>query len=376
MTRNNAAKKAVRDYAAQHGLTYQQAFERLHGQATPPPGPGIPIGRMIDVGSGDYLVSAQEWQWQPFATERDNNILFDSAATSVWGSVLASIYVADSAPLGSALFVTAIPDLIDYPEIEWLTNTRAEVSTFAMSADNIGFTDAQAAADAIDAFTPRDGTTGVVVIDLALPYPQVTEQSIKDEFEKNWKGTAQERFWVTPNLTDGPTWSEVVYADHPDGTTTSADLDHVLSVPEQVAVDNYVRAIRRLLRRSHADRIVVLMSTEQGTATDNILTLFDPVFFGTRWSAGLRLEYQHAPSMYHSDDDEFFPNLGAFPRPRRHPYWSGSNPKSGRTVLAQFPGDPSPRMLLLMDPPETEDYWEPTYDDIVAAALARQERRR
>lgn len=358
-SRNSGPKRRTRDYAHEHGLTYQQALHLLRGVDNPqrPPRPAIPLGSQILIhhnpahsdDEADYTLGG-ELTWKPFTDDTSSCVFLAPHYQLATGTLCHQLAINPVLPVESFLVISAC-GVEEYDETRWIAEEHRrgawKFRQFLMAAEEVGYAQAGAAADALADFQPTPGGMGVVVVTMSDPYE-----------------------WDEPSV--GPHWCESYYRPQPGRAADFGATKHVLSDPERRDYTRFLRELERLLHRATADRIVVLFSIEDNWwDSTEFLARCGFQRFGTRLFNGVHTEYDTAPAI--TDPELFqamFPevDLPQPPRPYDRYFWSGMEPKDGRIAYARLPGSAAPGLdvLLLQDPPITPPYWAGSYENFNA----------
>jgi hypothetical protein len=377
-SRNSGAKARTREQARQHGITYQQELERARAETAhtaPAADYAIRVGRSVTINEDDeYSLSATDLTWIPFSQANGSCLVVDRMTDSISAAICHAFAADPRRPVESVVYVG--PSEIDH-STEWAPLLAAASSgaftldSFVLGNEHLGYGAAEDAATAIAGLRPHKGRTGVVVLTIEHPYPQVTDEANKADFDANYVNTQWESSWRPLDLTDGPYWSESVYEESGRPSSTN----HVLTVEEQRNYERYLKAIEQLLDRAGRDNIIVMIGSSQGhhsaSVIPDVLGRFGGERFGSRM-ASVHVEYQHQPRLENhftaNELAELLPQCDTnWPDPLGE-FWSGMNPKGGRVVFAHFAGQEA-GLAFLCDPPGVESYWSPSYEAIVEHAL-------
>jgi hypothetical protein len=363
-SRNHGPKRRVRAFAAEHGISYQRAQQMLGYKSPGGSDFAVAIGTAVDIADtpggdrADYRLQQQETLWRPFADRKSACVLVESMQPSMMGALTQSVVGHPSAMAADILMISTIRDPENYEELRWRTTGSTSFCTYVLANEHTGYAAAGAAAAALRSFRPEPGRIGVVILELQDPYEQVTDETNRQDFETEYRGTQWERHWKPSPVTDGPYWCESL------GPGKSAN--HVLTSEELRDYDELLDEIDKLLGRASDDHIVTLVTAAYNPDLDGVVQRFPVDRFGVRVSGALHLEYHNRPAFENKWVNALhamIPELYEIPLFPPHEYfWSGMNPKEGRVVFLHVDGQPD-QLMLLRDPPEVPDYWLPTYDD-------------
>ena len=383
--RLNGPKRRTREYAQEHGLTYQQAFQQLgagvdsaawHSKLRQL---SVPVGAEVQIcGDKDYRTRyrvGDEHQWTPFVDSASSCAFIAPHDVSCVGALANQIVANDHLPVESVLVISRT-NATDHEETRWLADgartdgRRWHFQQFVMNSDWAGYRQAAAAADAVAKFRPGPGRLGIVVLQFPDgPHQPSTEEQIqaaRDWYESDaeWQQWADDERAAT-----GPFWQETIHTDHPDGQTTARSIKHYLSEQELNGYQRLLAEADQLLRRASRDGIIVLASADSPPHVDRLM---DPVGihrFGARFFNAVRFDYREKPLVNGGElFSKVFPFANFQPEmavPEQPYFWYGMQPKEGRVAYASFPGLATrPTLLLLKDPPEVPDYWFNSYEQM------------
>lgn len=358
-------------------MTYQQALQKARAETahkSPAADYAVRVGRAVTINDDDeYGLSSTDLMWVPFADPNGSCLVVDRMTDSI-SAALCHAFVADPRlPVESVVYVgpTEIDQSVEWVPLLSAANSGAfTLDSFVLGNEHLGYSAAEEAATAIAGLRPHKGRTAVVVLTIEHPYPQVTEDTNKEDFDANYANTQWESSWQPLDLTDGPYWSETVYEDSGRPSSTN----HVLTAEEQRNYELYLNTIERLLDRAGRDNIIVMIGSSDGhraSVVDDVLGRFDSERFGSRM-ARVHVESQHKPQLENrftaAQLEALLPECDtSWPDPLGE-FWSGMNPKGGRVVFARFAGAEA-GLALLCDPPGVVSYWSPSYEAIVEHAL-------
>ena len=380
--RNTGPKRRVRAYAANHDLTYQQAFQQLHNNDLPARRGrndlAVPIGAEVEIhrdrgrrASGvGYRIGAEQL-WTPFADDTSACAFIAPHDTMCVGSLCHQITENGILPLDSVLAVTG-DELACTTETSWIPaggdEGRWRFQQVVMNNHSTGYAQAAVAADAIANFRPQPGRLGIVILQLSDPYPPYTEADIQEGREWHKTEAEWEEWAKSQRLITRPFWEEETFTDHPDGRTTSSYLNHELTEDDQRSYERFLAEVDRLLHRASRDGIVVLASADFAGAVPRLLDRMGLRNFGARFFNAVHFEYSDKPAV---DQPELFAQLFPFcdgipdlPAADDRYFWAGGmEPKQGRVAYASFAGlESRPTLMLFKDPPVVPDYWLSSYE--------------
>jgi len=378
-------QRRIRAYAGNHGLTYQQAFQKFHAEGlTARRGRSdlaVAVGAEVEIHQDrdrgrrtprvGYRIGAEQL-WTPFAADKASCAFIEPLDEMVVGVLCNQLIDNGVLPLDSVLAVTG-EELASTPETAWIANGgdqgRWGFQQVVMNNDATGYAQAAVAADAIANFRPQPGTFGIVILRLSDPYPPYTEAGIQAGREWHRTEAEWEEWAKSQRLISRPFWEEEIYTDHPDGRTTSHWLTHELTEDEQRNYGRFLAEVDRLLHRATRDGIVVLASAHRGGDAPKLLERMGLQNFGARFFNAVRFEHREKPEVR---EPELFAQLFPFcdsvtpdlPRADDRYFWAGGmEPKEGRVAYASFAGlESRPALMLLKDPPEVPTYWRGSYE--------------
>lgn len=361
--RNSGDKRRTRQYAAEHGLTYQQALHQLRGDGFTGrrrlKDLAIPIGVEVEIhGVEDYETGYRigaEQLWMPFATPTTSCAFITPHDFLCVGSLCQQIAENGSLPVEAVLAVTST-ELDEFEETRWIADDgRWNFQQLLMGNEGVGYAQASAAADAVANFRPQLGGLGIVILQISDPYPQPTEEEIQATLADASPGRGWEEWAQRQRQIHGPYW------EGPPHSTP-----HCLSGQEQKEYARFQSEVDRLLGRAARDGIVVLMSGDFNDDVPGLIARMGINRFGARFFNAVHFEYQYKPRI---DEPELFTALFPFvdhlpelPISDDRYFWAGMEPKQGRVAYVSCKGlGTQPTLLLLKDPPEVPHYWCGSY---------------
>lgn len=383
--RLNGPKRRTREYAQEHGLTYQQAFQQLGGEVDSAAWHSklrelsVTVGAEVQIhGDKDYRTRyriGDEQQWTPFVDATSSCAFITPHDVMCVGALANQIVANDHLPVDSVLVISRT-DATDREETRWLADgartdgRRWSFQQFVMNSDRVGYGQAAAAADAVAKFRPRPGSLGIVVLQFPDgPHQPYTAEQIQSARESYDSHAEWEQWAAGERAVRGSFWEETVHTDHPDGRTTARSIKHYLSEQDQNGYQRFLAEADQLLRRAAQEGIIVLASGDSPPQVDRLL---DPVGihrFGARFFNAVRFDYREKPLVTGGElFSKVFPFVDCRPEmavPEQPYFWRGMQPKEGRIAYASFPGLATrPTLLLLKDPPEVPDYWFNSYEQM------------
>jgi len=380
--RNSGPKQRARAYAAKHGLTYQQAFQKLHPDDLAARrrrhdlaiavGAEVEIHRDRDGGwlGAGYRIGVEQL-WTPFADDKAACAFIAPYDQTCVGALCHQLVENAVLPVDSVLAVTGA-ELSCITETAWISAGADEgrwgFQQVVMNNHSTGYAQAAAAAEAIAKFRPQPGRLGIVILQFSDPCPPYTEADIQARREWHKTEVEWEEWAKVRRLIAGPYWEEEIVTDRPDGRTASRWLTHELTEDEQRGYAAFLAEVDRLLHRASRDGIVVLASADFEGDVPELLDRMGLSNFGARFFNAVHFEYSDKPAV---DQPDLFARLFPFcdsipdlPEADDRYFWAGGmEPKQGRVAYVSFAGlESRPKLILLKDPPEVPDYWMSSYE--------------